>query len=197
MSEPTGKDQVERRTAHGELRVDQNHKRRLSGYAIVFDRLSVNLGGFRERIAPEAVDRTLTEAIDVRAFFDHNSGQVLGRLTAGTLRLSKDRRGLRIEIDTPDTSIGNDVLTSVERGDISGMSFGFRVMPDGDDWEEDDTHLPVRTVTDMRISEVSVVSMPAYEDTSVAVRSLQVFASSLRRPKVEYLRRLHRQRLAG
>lgn len=192
-------DKFERRMSLGELRVDDAKKRRLAGYAIVFNKPSVNLGGFVEQIAPDAVDRTLRENIDVRAFFDHNSGQVLGRLSVGTLRMEKDRRGLHVHIDVPDTTVGNDVMTSVDRGDITGMSFGFRVMPDGQEWDGGDEDVLIRTITDMRVSEVSVVAMPAYPDTSIAVRAMQQFKDQrlVSPDRVEYLRRLHRQRLAG
>lgn len=196
MSEPTD-NPLERRMSYGELRVEDARKRRLGGYAIVFNRWSVDLGGFKEQIAPEAVDRTLKENLDVRAFYDHDSGKVIGRLTAGTLRVDKDKRGLRVEIDVPDTSVGNDLLVSVERRDITGMSFGFRVAAGGAEWEEDADGNVTRTITDMRVHEVSVVSMPAYPDSSVAVRSLEAYRAEHRPSRLEYLKRLHRQRLAG
>jgi len=196
VSEPT-ENQLERRTGHGELRVEDARKRRLGGYAIVFNKWSEDLGGFREQIAPDAVNRTLKENIDVRAFFDHDSGKVIGRLTAGTLRVEKDKRGFRVEIDVPDTSVGNDLMVSVERRDITGMSFGFRVAAGGSEWEEDADGNVTRTISDMRVHEVSVVSMPAYPDTSIAVRSLQAFQAERKPSRLEYLKRLHRQRMAG
>jgi HK97 family phage prohead protease len=141
----------------------------IKGYAIVFDRLSENLGGFKERIAPSAVDRTMTERIDLRALVDHDSAKILGRLTAGTLRVSKDARGLQIEIDPPETTIGLDIVESVRRRDVTGMSFAFMALNDG--WDATTTP-PTRTVTDMLIREVSIVTFPAYPDTAVALRSL-------------------------
>jgi hypothetical protein len=86
---------IERRTAR-DLALEG---RQIRGYAIVFNELSEDLGGFREIIAPEAVDRRLREALDVRALVDHDTSKVLGRTAAGTLRLAKDSRGLRFEID--------------------------------------------------------------------------------------------------
>jgi HK97 family phage prohead protease len=143
-----------------------------TGYAIVWDTLSLNLGGFRERVAPRAMDRTLREKVDVRALMDHNPAQILGRLSSRTLRLISDRHGLRVEIDVPDTSYGRDAIESVGRGDISGMSFGFRVFDE--EWTEQD-EMPIRTVTDMVVREVSIVTFPAYTDTDVEVahRSMQ------------------------
>lgn len=158
-----------------EARVESADGKRLNGYAIVFNSLSENLGGFKEIIAPDAVDRALNEGADVRALVDHDSGKVIGRTRAGTLTLRKDARGLRVQIEPdPEISYARDLLRAVARGDISGMSFGFRVLED--EWDYDGK-LPVRTVTDMAISEVSVVAFPAYSatDVSVAIRSLDQF----------------------
>jgi len=167
--------ELERR-ACGECRVDLAEDHKIRGVAIVFNKLSENLGGFRERIKPEAVDRTLREGIDVRALVDHESAKVLGRKTAGTLVLRKTPKGLQVEIDPPDTSYARDILQSVDRGDISGMSFEFQVMPDGVEWSDED-EMPIRDVYDMRIREVSIVTFPAYPQTDVQVakRSLDQF----------------------
>jgi HK97 family phage prohead protease len=148
--------------------------RTLRGYAIAFNSLSADLGGFREIILPEAVDRTLRDRLDVRALVDHDPSQVIGRTTAGTLTLEKDTRGLLAEIDPPDTTAGRDILTLVSRGDVDGMSFGFRVLPGGDTFEMRDG-MPVRIIHDMTILEVSVVTFPAYSaaDVQVAQRALQ------------------------
>lgn len=164
----------ERRYAQGEVRVDLSVDRKIRGMAIAFNSKSSDLGGFVEVIKPEAVDRTIREALDVRALVDHDSGKVIGRTKAGTLMLRKSRRGLEVEIDPPNTTAARDLLESIERGDISGMSFGFRVL--SDEWHMDDGE-PVRDVTDMIIYEVSAVAFPAYESTSVDVakRSLQAF----------------------
>lgn len=187
--------EIERRT-FAECRVDAIDNRRLRGYAIVFNSLSVNLGGFQEIIAPEAIDRTFSEAIDVRALVDHDSGKVIGRLRANTLELLKDQRGLKVTIEPdPEITYASDIFRAVKRGDVSGMSFGFRTVED--DWNyEGDT--PIRTVLDMRVSEVSIVTFPAYQATDVqaAVRSMQEF--KLRGGmSVKMAALLHRQRLAG
>jgi len=184
------------RRAVVELRAEGD--RRLRGYAIVFNRNSLDLGGFIERIRPEAVDRTLSEALDVRALVGHDSDKILGRTKSGTLRLSKDARGLRIEIDPdPDITYARDIMRAVARGDVTGMSFAFRTLED--DWRlEGDT--PMREVLDMRISEVSIVSFPAYPDTdvSVAQRALRAFqAKQQRSTSIAWLRKVHRTRLAA
>lgn len=167
--------------------------RRLTGYAIVFDALSLDLGGFREIMHPDAVNRTLTNALDVRALIDHDTSRVLGRTRAGTLRLTKDAHGLRADIDPPNTTAARDLLESVSRGDISGMSFGFKVLED--DWSLE-AGQPVRTVMDMEIREVSIVSFPAYPQTEVAHRSLAAWTARTQGNRIDWLRRLHRTRLA-
>jgi HK97 family phage prohead protease len=163
------------RRAWLECRVEAADNKRMVGYAIVFNSLSVDLGGFREIIAPEAVDRTINEGMDVRALVDHDTSKVIGRTRAGTLELRKDARGMRVTIE-PDLEISyaRDIMRAVARGDVSGMSFGFRVV--GDDWNYDGK-MPIRTVTDMTVSEVSVVTFPAYERTDVqaALRSLHAY----------------------
>jgi HK97 family phage prohead protease len=130
--------------------------------------------GFREIITPQAIDRTLREGIDVRALVDHDSSKIIGRLSAGTLRIRKERRGLAVEIDVANTTTGRDILESVSRGDVTGMSFQFETIDDT--WELVDG-TPLRTVTDMRVPEVSIVTFPAYPatDVSVAQRSWQRF----------------------
>jgi uncharacterized protein len=142
------------------------------GYAAVFDSLSEDLGGFRERIKPGAFDTALASGrvpLDVRALVDHLPYRIIGRSTAGTLRLSIDSRGLRVEIDPPNNSIGLDTVESIRRGDIAEMSFGFiclkeSVLQDGDQ--------VIRELLDCDLYDVSVVTFPAYPDTTVALRSL-------------------------
>lgn len=171
-----------------DVRVELDHDRTIRGTAIVFDALSQDLGGFREIIKPEAIDRTLREGLDVRALVDHDTGKVLGRTKSGTLLLRKTRRGLEVSIDAPNTSYARDLLESVERGDISGMSFGFRTLTD--DWRMEDGET-IREVTDMIVSEVSVVAFPAYTqtDASVAQRSLQQFREAQQGRSLEMAKR--------
>ena len=141
----------------------------IRGYPIVFGRLSENLGGFREQIASSAIDRTLQDGVDLRALVDHDSAKILGRMTAGTLRVGKDTHGLRVEIDPGPQSYADDIVEAIRRRDVSGMSFAFRAIADDWDLKADP---PIRTVTDMLVREVSIVTWPAYPATEVALRSL-------------------------
>jgi Escherichia/Staphylococcus phage prohead protease len=154
----------------------------IRGTAIVFNERSQDLGGFVEVIKPEAFERTVAENIDLRAFFDHDPAKVLGRQSAGTLKVDADRRGVNIEIDPPSVTDPPNLMESIARGDISGFSFSFRIMPNGDEWKREGERI-VRTVTDMRVFEVSIVSMPAYAqtDVEVALRALRGFEERLPR----------------
>jgi hypothetical protein len=99
-------------------------------------------------------------------------------LHAGTLQMQKDGKGLQVTIEPdPDISYARDIMLAVKRGDVSGMSFAFRTIEDA--WDEDGP-MAIRTVLDMRVSEVSVVTFPAYTQTDIQVaqRSLQDFRPS-------------------
>lgn len=144
---------------------------RIVGHAAVFNHLSENLGGFREQIKPGAFAAAINED-DVRALFNHNPDYILGRSKSGTLTMKEDAQGLAIEIIPPDTQIARDLLVSMERGDISQMSFGFTVKPGGQEWGEDENGGTVRTLTDLKLFDVSPVTFPAYPQTDAAVRSL-------------------------
>lgn len=163
---------MERRAAI-ELRAAGDGKSpRLAGYAAVFDSPSADLGGFVEIIRPGAFTRSLAGSDrDPLALVQHMPHLVLGRRSAGTLRLAEDQRGLAFEIDPPDTQAARDLMVSVQRGDIRGASFAFTVPPGGDSWEaRGDT--VVRTLRDVDLLEVTVTANPAYSDTTVALRAL-------------------------
>lgn len=160
---------IERRT-FGELRTAGSNK--LAGYAAVFDSPSRDLGGFVEVIRPGAFRRSLADADQVRALYEHDSGQVLGRVGARTLRLREDTRGLAFEVDLPATTYARDLAALVERGDVAGCSFSFSVAPGGQRWEKRSDYL-LRELLDVALSEITITANPAYPDTSVAKRSLE------------------------
>lgn len=170
------------RSSHGELEiratsaaeVDLKDDSIIRGYPIVFNKLSQDLGGFKERILPEAVDRSLKD--DIRALVDHDTAKVIGRTKSRTMTLRKDRTGLGVEIE-PDMEISyaRDIVRAVSRGDVSGMSFGFYVLEE--DWHMEEGKMPIRDILDMEVSEFSIVTFPAYLDTDVQVarRSLDLY----------------------
>jgi HK97 family phage prohead protease len=156
-----------------ESRVDVGSGRHITGFPIVFDKQSEDLGGWREVILPEAADRTFREAIDVRGLVDHDTAKILGRLTAGTMLLRKETRGVHVDIDPPKTSYAKDIVESISRRDVTGMSFRFRIVGDDGVFWDFDVDPPIRYVRDMRFEEVSVVTFPAYTDTEVVMRALR------------------------
>lgn len=181
------KEKLERRAfTCDELRVlDQDEanatKPKLRGHAAVFNSLSERMYGFREIILPGA----FTDAIvndDVRALWNHNPDYVLGRNRAKTLGLSEDATGLAVEIDPPDTQWARDLLVSIRRGDVTQMSFGFQVLSER--WEKKDGEV-IRTLTKLRLFDVSPVTYPAYPATDVSVRSLQEIAAEGERALVD------------
>ena len=161
---------------------------RITGHAALFDSLSEDLGGFHERIRPGAFAESLAND-DIRALFNHDPNVILGRNRAGTLRISEDAKGLRIEIDPPDTQTSRDLLISITRGDVSQMSFGFMVKTGGQIWEKDASGRVMRTLTAVRLFDISPVVFPAYPETAVAVRALDRWNSGRREENVDVLRR--------
>ena len=107
----------------------------LTGYSALYNSMSQNLGGFKERIAPGTFTRALKEKQDVRFLFNHSADAgVLGRVKSGTLTLSEDARGLAFRCDLPDTQQARDLHTSIKRGDLDSCSFAFSVAPGGESW---------------------------------------------------------------
>ncbi|MGJ6124700.1 HK97 family phage prohead protease [Mycolicibacterium sp. Y3] len=152
---------------------------RITGYASVFNEPALIRGSFWEIIAPTAFDAVLNDrATDVRAFLNHDSAQLLGRQSSGTLRLATDTRGLHFEVDLPDTSAGRDARELISRGDLTGASFQFwpgQIRSGSRDGRELRTQLSVS-----RLVEISPVSLPAYEGTTVALRSTTTPAEDVR-----------------
>ena len=140
-----------------------------TGYAAVFNSDSEPLP-FIERIAPGAFSRSLRSRNEIKMFVNHDTGQVLASKRAGTLRLSEDSHGLRVEADLPDTTAGRDMAYLIKRGDVADMSFGFSVPRGGDSWSDDGA---TRELREVRLHEVSIVTgFPAYAATTASVRSL-------------------------
>lgn len=159
--------------------------KKLRGYAAVFNSLSEDLGGFKEQIMPGAFKRNLDANKDVLALGFHDERVILGRRSAGTLVLVEDSHGLYVEITPPNTTEGRDILEHVRLGNLRHMSFGFYVVEDK--IEKNDGEI-VRSVLDVELVEVSIVPVPAYVDTEVALRHLPKKKPSSKRS--EFKRRL-------
>lgn len=162
---------TELRAYHSE---NENEKRMIvEGYAIVFNSESRDLGGFTEFVSPNALDEALERNSDVLALYNHDYSNVLGRQSSETLKLYKDERGVKFELDLPDTNLGRDVYELVKRGDLKGNSFGFTV--EKDKWEKRGSDV-IRTIEKIKdLFEISIVSLPAYEATELTKRNFEEF----------------------
>ena len=168
-------DNLEVRSFNIELR-DEAESRHIEGYGSVFNQRSVDLGGFTEIIAPGAFDGVI-ERSDVKCYLDHNPEKGIlarSRNGKGSLSLELDERGLKYSFDAPHTNLGDEVVEGLKRGDYSQSSFAFTVESETWSKEEDGTYL--RTINKIGgLYDVSIVANPAYEGTSVALRSLDAF----------------------
>ena len=168
-------DNIEVRSFNIELR-DEQESRHIEGYGSVFNQRSVDLGGFQEIIAPGAFDGVI-ERSDVKCYLDHNPEKGIlarSRNGKGSLSLELDERGLKYSFDAPHTNLGDEVVEGLKRGDYSQSSFAFTVESESWTKEEDGTYL--RTINKIGgLYDVSIVANPAYEGTSVALRSLDAF----------------------
>lgn len=145
-----------------------------SGYAAVFNSDSEPLP-FIERIAPGAFAKSLKSRNNIRMYMNHDSSMLLGTTRSKTVRLAEDSKGLFVDADLPDTTVGRDLSVLMQRKDVDSMSFGFTVPQGGDRWSDDGTRRELRQI---RLFEVSVVTgFPAYTATSASVRSLDALAT--------------------
>lgn len=176
-----------------EVRTDEEGETKgLTGYAAKFNEESKPLRDwwgdeFVEVIAPGAFKNSL-ENNTIKALYNHNPDYVLGSTKSGTLRLEEDEIGLRFDLDLPNTQIANDLYEGVKRGDIDGVSFGFRVKEDK--WTEvkmDDGWKTIRTLREIDLIEISPTAFPAYEQTEVDCRSLAKIKEKRRKEEIENL----------
>lgn len=193
MAKNTSITDIERRSFKTELRMEgEGESRKVVGYAAVFDSDSEIMWDFKEQIDKRAFDEAIPQS-DVRALFNHNPDHLLGRTKSGTLSLSVDERGLKYEFDAPDTTLGNDILEMLKRGDLDQSSFGFTV--DEEKWNREG-EIPIRIITKVkRLYDVSPVTYPAYNDTTVAKRHLSELEKEdkpeEKEPKKKHIRRKH------
>lgn len=160
---------------HVEKRDGEERSRTISGYAVVFNQRSGYLG-FYEMILPGAITEETIAVSDIVMTYQHNPSWLLARSKygEGTLNLELDDHGLKFTFEVPNTTIGNDMLTLIERGDLTGCSFAFTIdpsVPDAEKWVEENGEY-MRYIHHIdRLYDCSVVVTPAYEGTSVSARS--------------------------
>lgn len=162
-----------------ETEAREDKPKTISGYASVFYKKGDPTTEFKlwdgavERIAKGAFDNALERRDDAAGLYNHNPDHLLGRVSADTLKLKVDRKGLWYDIDPPDTNLGRDVATLLDRGDLKGSSFAFVI--DGETWDREGRkgELEVRTITDVTLHDVGPVTNPAYAGATSGLRCLR------------------------
>lgn len=176
-----------------ELRETEDGQRTITGYAVKWEMKSHTMGWFtrfREQFKKGAFTESLNKE-DQRALWSHDTSKVLGRTKNGTLRLYEDDIGLRFELDLPNTTLGNDAYETIKRGDVDGVSFGFRMLKQ--EWDEADPDNVVRTITQADLFEISPVGFPAYPDSQVSARSEDPYKAYLEEKQQLENRELRKQ----
>lgn len=153
-----------------ETREDAN-VRTVQGYAVKFDKPSLDLGGFREIVSRGAFLKSLKR--DIIALWSHNTDIVLGRTSNGTLALEEDETGLRFKLALDTDQWGEYAYRKIQRKDVRGMSFGFRIPNNGYEWLLDEAKKRIRRLVEVELLEVSPTVFPAYPSSSVAARSVE------------------------
>lgn len=171
--------EIERRYFTGDLQIAEQEAGppKIIGYAAKFNVLSEELPGpngkrFRERLVPGAFSRTLAANDDVFALVEHSPNHKLGRRSNGTLKLTQDEVGLRVEVTPPDTTIGRDTIAEIRQGLLSGWSFAFRASYADQEWSRTENDGTIRSLKSLDLGEVTITGSPAYPDTELALRSL-------------------------
>lgn len=140
----------------------------IEGYAAVFDSPADIGGYFTEVIKRGAFKRAIQEAQDVIGVINHDEDRLIARTKAGTLVLQEDEVGLHMVMYPVDTTAGRDAVENVRAGNIDQMSFAF--IARSQSWEHDEAGNVTRTITDLDLRDVSLVTFPAYEATSAKIR---------------------------
>jgi len=158
----------------------------IKGYAVVYNRLSVDLGGFRERILPGAFDAVLNRQrgrSDLVSYYNHNPDILLGRESSGTLKVWSDEKGVGFEVTPPASRA--DIMELVQRRDVKGASFTFSVDKGGEGFTTDENGRAIREIRAATIYELGPVVQPAYPSTTaqVAMRSFQAWLAGQGTPE--------------
>lgn len=160
---------IERRMySCAELRVEGGKTEKLAGYAAVFDVLTDEFWGMREKVARGAFEESI-KVDDVRMLFNHDPNYVLARNRSKTLKMWEDKHGLAFEATPPDTQWAQDLVKSIKRGDVTQNSFGFVILDEGEPYKEDGVN--IRTLKKVKLYDISAVTYPAYESTEIYVRN--------------------------
>lgn len=167
-----------------EKRDDGQESRKVSGYAAVFGQKTKIGNWYEEQIARGAFDGCDFSQCVLN--FNHNDSNLLARVSSGTLKLEVDEKGLKFDAELPNTTLANDILELIRRGDIAGCSFAFAVRKSSWEWlsDEDPAKLDQREILEISdVFDVSVVTHPAYEQTSVSARSAEADRDAHREAK--------------
>lgn len=161
--------------------VDESNDIIVEGYGSVFNVRTLIGEMFYEEIAPGTFVNDLSSGRDVRCLFNHNWDYVLGRVSANTLELEEDSKGLKFRVVLPNTSYAIDLSESMRRGDIGECSFLFRTVADEWDYSQD---IPSCRILEAELYEVSIVTLPAYEEATASLRSKTIIENNLKRQKI-------------
>lgn len=164
----------------------------IKGHAAIFEeKVSMPFLGFDEMVGKNAFTDTIKKD-DVRALFNHDANYVLGRNKSGTLKLKEDERGLAIEIDPPKTQFAKDLMELIDRGDINQMSFAFQIEKEG--WEKGkEGKADLRILERVKLYDISIVTFPTYEGTTVALRSYNKWLQEIKKPDIFKIKLLQRR----
>ena len=147
--------------------------RKIEGYAIVFNSLSHDLGGFKEIINPEAIEGVLERSC-ILALLNHDESRgILARYKngEGSLELTVDEKGLKYRFEAPHTQLGDELVEGIKRGDITTSSFAFTIAEE--EWSQNENGEHIRTIKKFeQLYDISPVYREAYGDTTVALRNL-------------------------
>ncbi len=157
----------------------QSSGKTIVGYVAKFNN-TAQIADFSEEIAPGAFADSLDTKTDVLALQDHQYDRVIGRTANGSLKLAEDHIGLRFELTPPDTQLGRDALEMVRTKTAGGLSFGFTVAPDGEQWLGQH-----RILKRVNLREISLISgFPAYGETEASIRSRPLMSEAERRIRI-------------
>ncbi|MEH6983957.1 HK97 family phage prohead protease [Priestia megaterium] len=167
---------MELRVQNAELRSSSDGSMTVSGYVNKTEQLSEILGvtkRFKEKIAKGAFTKAIQNAPkDIHFLAEHNNKQILASTRNGSLQLKEDSQGLWISATIAPTSWGKDYYELIKSGIYQNMSFGFRSISDS--WKSIGANLYERTISELELFEVSVVRDPAYSQSTIVARSIEI-----------------------